>query len=79
MTNPDIQYLLDKGYTFTTTATSTFIEPMTSYEQYCLDKGYTLSEIRKPGKPLTLDEAQRNGFDTVEEYREALHEFLNGQ
>jgi hypothetical protein len=28
--------------------------------------------------PITLDYAQSQGFDTVEAYQEAVHEFLNG-
>ena len=28
--------------------------------------------------PITLDYAQSRGFDTVEDYQEAVHDFLNG-
>ena len=30
-------------------------------------------------KPVTLSYAQAQGFDTIEEYLDALHEFLNSQ
>ncbi len=52
---------------------------LNTYEQQLIDKGYSLSEIRRPGEPLTLTDANKHGFETVEDYREALHDFLNGQ
>ena len=29
-------------------------------------------------KPVTLEYARSQGFDTIEQYLDALHEFLNG-
>lgn len=52
---------------------------MNPYEEQLLEKGYSLREIRRPGIRLTAEEALKRGFQSVEEYEEALHEFLNGQ
>ena len=48
--------------------------------QVALQTGMSESEIRATSRrsSLTLGDANANGFDTVEEYEEAMHEFLNG-
>jgi len=51
---------------------------MSVYDDYVVAKGYTRQECNRPST-ITLEKARANGFDTIEEYREALHEFLNGQ
>ena len=52
---------------------------MTSvYHDYILSKGYTLRECNRP-VTITLEEAQSRGFDTIEEYQQAIHDFLNEQ
>jgi len=49
------------------------------YVQTLLQKGYTAAECRTPGPkqqfPLNL---YGRVFETEAEYREALHDFLNG-
>lgn len=52
---------------------------MNPYEEQLVEKGYSLQELRQPGKPLTLEEANKHGFQTIEGYREAIHDFLNEQ
>ena len=49
--------------------------------QAALMTGDTVTEVMKQSKraPVTLEYAQSQGFATVDEYLEALHEFLNGQ
>ena len=48
--------------------------------QASLMTGDTVTEVMKQSKrtPVTLEYAQSKGFETVDEYLEALHEFLNG-
>jgi hypothetical protein len=45
---------------------------------YIQSKGYTLRECNRPAV-ITLEKAQSLGYDTVDEYLEALHDFINGQ
>ena len=42
--------------------------------------GMSEAEVNRtlPRPPITQAEAEAKGFATVEEYREALHDFLNG-
>ena len=42
--------------------------------------GDSVTEIMKQSKrtAVTLEYAQSKGFETVDDYLEALHEFLNG-
>ena len=49
-------------------------------QQICDQTGMTPSEVRASARPATIniDVARRSGFDTVEEYLEALHDYLNG-
>jgi hypothetical protein len=50
------------------------------YEEYLVQKGYSLMEIRKT--PAVADKRVpahlRDRYSTYEEYREAIHDFLNG-
>ena len=48
-------------------------------EQTAQQTGATASEVRKSARPArtSLEKAQSLGYATVEEYEEALHEFLN--
>ena len=50
-------------------------------DQLCAQTGMTeweaQREVRLSVNPITDDEARKRGYDTAEEYREALHEFLN--
>jgi len=52
-------------------------------DQLCAQTGMTRTEarreIRLTANPITDEEAQARGYDTADEYREALQEFLNGQ
>jgi hypothetical protein len=50
------------------------------YEQYLLQKGYSLSEIRQAPKVVDkrVPASMRDRYSTYEEYREAIHDFLNG-
>ncbi len=43
--------------------------------------GMTESEVRKSSRPavITLETAQSHGYDSVSDYEDALHDFLNGQ
>jgi hypothetical protein len=50
---------------------------MNVYEEYVVQKGYTLQEVRKPIRPEVPKEFQHI-YATYEEYRQALHDFLNG-
>ena len=49
-------------------------------QQICDQTGMTPAEVRKSSRPatITLDVARRSGYDTVEEYREALWDFMAG-
>ena len=49
-------------------------------QQICAQTGMTPTEVRKSARPATIniDVARRSGFDTVEEYLDALHDYLNG-
>ena len=48
--------------------------------QAALMTGDSVTEVMKQSKraTITLEYAQSQGFATVDEYLEALHEFLNG-
>lgn len=48
--------------------------------QAALMSGDSVAEVMKQSKrsAVTLEHAQAQGFNTVEEYLDALHEFLNG-
>jgi hypothetical protein len=50
------------------------------YEQYLVQKGYTLAEIRQAPKVVDkrVPARFRDRYDTYEEYREAIADFLNG-
>ena len=50
---------------------------MNVYEQYVIEKGYTLQEVRKPIRP-EVPAHLRDIYPTYEAYREAIHDFLNG-
>jgi hypothetical protein len=50
---------------------------MNVYEQYVTEKGYTLQEVRKPIRP-EVPAHLRDIYPTYEAYREAIHDFLNG-
>ena len=45
-----------------------------------LQEGISEYEVNRTCRrsTLTLGDANAHGFDTVEEYEEALHDFLNG-
>ena len=47
--------------------------------QIAVQTGMTEREVRGAVRisPITLEYAQSRGFDSVAEYEEALHEFLN--
>jgi hypothetical protein len=49
--------------------------------QIARQTGESYSQVAKSARrtPVTLEYAQAQGFNTVDEYLEALHEFLNGQ
>ena len=49
-------------------------------KQVCMQTGMTESEVRASARPATIniDVARRSGFDSVQEYEEALWDFLNG-
>lgn len=36
-------------------------------------------EVRRTARPITLEKARSQGFETIADYEEALAEFLNGQ
>ena len=70
--------LANAGFTFLCslllfTLTNSFVAHLAEQE------GVRPYDVRRDLKPavLTLEKAQSLGFDTVDEYREALHEFLN--
>jgi hypothetical protein len=50
------------------------------YEEYLVQKGYSLSEIRQAPKVVDkrVPAGMRDRYSTYEEYREAIHDFLNG-
>tara|TARA_R110002012_G_C11343556_1_gene578636 strand:+ start:94 stop:276 length:183 start_codon:yes stop_codon:yes gene_type:complete len=50
-------------------------------QQICDQTGMTPAEVRKSSRPatITLDVARRSGYDSIEEYTEALWDFLAGQ
>ena len=52
---------------------------MNPYKEQLVEKGYSLQELRQSSIRLTAAEAMKRGFESVEDYEEALHEFLNGQ
>ena len=45
-----------------------------------IQEGISTWEVNRTARrsTLTLGDANAQGFDTVEEYEEALHDFLNG-
>ena len=47
--------------------------------QIAAQTGMTEHEVNRVARryPITLEAAQSRGFDSVAEYEEALHEFLN--
>lgn len=47
--------------------------------QIAAQTGMTEYEVNRVARrtPITLEAAQSRGFDSVAEYEEALHEFLN--
>ena len=49
-------------------------------DQICAQTGMSEYEVNAslPRTAVTLEYAQSMGFDTVEDYLEDLHEFLNG-
>lgn len=49
--------------------------------QAALMSGDSVTEVMKQSKrtTITLEYAQSQGFDSVQDYLDALHEFLNGQ
>ena len=57
---------------------TTFTLFNTYVAQLAEQEGVRPWDVRRDLKPavLTLQKAQSHGFDTVEEYEEALHEFL---
>ena len=61
-------------YKFTTMTTNPYAI------QAALMTGDSPTQVMKDSKraPITLEYAQAQGFATVAEYLEALHEFLNG-
>ena len=48
-------------------------------KQVAAQTGMTEHEVNRVARrsPITLEAAQSRGFDSVAEYEEALHEFLN--
>jgi hypothetical protein len=50
------------------------------YEEYLVQKGYSLSEIRQIPAPADkrVPAHLRDRYSTYEEYRDAIHDFLNG-
>lgn len=48
--------------------------------QVAAQEGISYFEARRGARtaPITLEYAQSQGFESVDEYLEALHEFLNG-
>ena len=48
--------------------------------QVALQTGMSEWEVERTCRrtPLTIDQVKTLGFDTVDEYEEAMHEFLNG-
>ena len=51
-------------------------------DQLCAQTGMTPTEARRETRlnvnPITDEEAQARGYDTADEYLEALNDFLNG-
>ena len=48
------------------------------YVQTVLEKGYTEAELRRPVARPEVPANMRDIHKTYDEYREALHDFLNG-
>ena len=48
------------------------------YVQHLMTKGYTEAELRKPVARPEVPSNMRHIYSTYDEYREALHDFLNG-
>ena len=48
--------------------------------QTALQTGMSVREVEREARrsTLSLGEAYAQGFDSVEEYEEAMHDFLNG-
>jgi hypothetical protein len=48
--------------------------------QAALQEGISPAEVQRTATRccITDDEARKRGYDTAEEYEEALHDFLNG-
>jgi hypothetical protein len=51
---------------------------MNVYEKTLVQKGYSLQEIRRPVKRPEVPAHLREIYPTYDEYRQALHDFLNG-
>ena len=49
---------------------------MSVYDEYVVAKGYTVAECNRP-TVITDEVAREQGYDSAEEYEQALHEFLN--
>ena len=52
---------------------------MNIYEEYGVQKGYTLAELRRPVAKPEVPAHLRDVYPTYDEYRQAVHDFLNGQ
>ena len=48
------------------------------YVQHLVQKGYTEAELRRPVARPEVPANMRHIYATYEEYKEALHDFLNG-
>jgi len=48
------------------------------YVQHLMQKGYTEAELHKPVARPEVPANMRHIYKTYDEYREALHDFLNG-
>jgi hypothetical protein len=51
---------------------------MNVYEKTLVQKGYTLAEIRRPVARPEVPAHLRDIYPTYDEYRQAIHDFLNG-
>ncbi len=65
---------------FTETCYIRIMKTNNVYEEYLVQKGYSLSEIRQAPKVVDkrVPERFRDRYSTYEEYRAALHDFMNG-
>ena len=57
---------------------STEVNKVNIYEETLVQKGYTLAELRRPVARPEVPEHLRDIYATYDDYREALHDFLNG-